>query len=142
MTELTHSRSATGTDFGVAVLRIAVGLTFLAHGLLKGLGMGFAGTAGFFAQVGAPFPAVTSVLIIVLESVGGLLLVLGLLTRPVGVLLACDMLGAIVLARHDGFFAPKGGELEILLLSCALALALAGAGAWSLDALIARRRHG
>lgn len=142
MSTLSGNRSAPTADLGLTLLRVVVGLTFLAHGLLKLFVFGRAGTAGFFAHVGAPFPAVTSMLVMALESLGAAALVVGLFTRVVAALLACDMIGAIVLARiKGGFFLPNGAEFEILLLACALALALAGAGPWSVDALIRRRRH-
>jgi putative oxidoreductase len=51
------------------------------------------------------------------------------------------MLGAILLVRlAGGFFAPKGFEYELALLTAAVALMLTGAGGFSLDALIGRRR--
>lgn len=135
------ARRVAGADLGFALLRVVVGATFVAHGLLKALAFGLAGTAGFFAHLGAPLPHVTSVLIIALECVGGLALVLGFLTRPLAALFACDMVGAILFARiRGGFFLPNGAEFEILLLACALAFALAGSGPLSLDALIDRRR--
>ncbi len=142
MSPVSSSRPAPTTDLGFTLLRVAVGLTFLAHGLLKLFVFGRAGTAGFFAHVGAPFPAVSSVLIMALETLGAAALVIGLFTRVVAALFACDMVGAIVLARiKGGFFLPNGAEFEILLLACALAFALAGAGPWSVDASIGRRRH-
>ena len=142
MSDFAESRESTAADIGFTILRVVVGLTFVAHGALKAFAFGRAGTAAFFAHVGAPFPSVTSVLVTALELIGALALTFGLFTRVLAFLLACDMVGAILLAKiKGGFFAPSGAELEILLLACALAFALAGGGPWSLDALIDRRHH-
>ncbi|HEX9109689.1 MAG TPA: DoxX family protein [Longimicrobiales bacterium] len=142
MPDFVESRESTVADLGFTLLRVVVGLTFVAHGALKVFMMGHAGTAGFFAHLGVPFPGTTSVLIMALECLGGLALVFGLFTRVLAFLLACDMAGAILFAKlRGGFFAPNGAELEILLLACALAFALGGGGPWSLDALLDRRHH-
>ncbi len=142
MPDFTDSRDSTAADAGFTILRAVVGLFFLAHGVLKLFVMGHAATSGFFAHLGIPVPGITSLLITLLECVGGLALAFGLFTRALAFLLACDMVGAILLVKiKDGFFAPKGAELEILLLACVLAFALAGGGPWSLDDLIHRRRR-
>ncbi len=64
---------------------------------------------------------------------------LGLATRPVALLIAFDMLGAIVLVKiNKGLIG--GYEFELSLLGSALALALAGAGEYSLDRILAARK--
>lgn len=69
------------------------------------------------------------------------MLVIGLLTRPAAVALAIDMLTATLLVHlPNGFFMPMGVEFTLMLFGVAAALALAGAGAWSVDAILARRR--
>jgi putative oxidoreductase len=68
-------------------------------------------------------------------------LIVGLLTRAVGVGLAGVMLGAMLIVHlPNGFFLPNGIEFVLALLGSSLLLALTGAGEYSLDQAIARRR--
>ena len=79
----------------------------------------------------------------VLELVGGAALVIGLGTRVVALLLAIDMLGAILIYHlAHGFFAPDGVELVLLLLAGAVTLRSGRPGALALDGLLARPARG
>jgi putative oxidoreductase len=114
------------------LLRVGAGLLFMQHGLQKlfgwfgGLG-GSGGTVTLMSQMG---------LAGVLETFGGLLLVLGLLTRPVALLLAGEMLVAFFQAHFPRGAVPitNGGELPLLFMLTFLFLAGNGAGPISLDA--------
>jgi putative oxidoreductase len=135
-----RSASVRQISLGLTVLRIFSGITILMHGYLKLFKFGFAGTTGFFTQMGVPLPGISAPLVAVLEFFGGIALIIGLFTRPLAALLAIDLLGAILLVRmKGGFFAPNGMELEFMLLGAFLALALAGGGAYSADEAIGRR---
>jgi putative oxidoreductase len=128
-------------SMGIALVRIMTGVIFIAHGYMKFFVMGIPGTTGFFAQVGIPAPGIMALLVATLEVVGGIALVLGLLTRLAALGLAINMLGAIFFVRlKGGFFAPNGAEFEILLCVTCLALVIAGAGAPSADEAITSRR--
>jgi putative oxidoreductase len=124
---------------GIALLRLITGVVFIAHGAQKLFTMGLAAITEGFTQMGVPLPGVTAPMITLLELGGGLLLVVGLLTRPAALLLACDMAGAVLLVHlKSGFFLPAGYEFALLLGVAMIALVLTGAGAYSLDAMIAR----
>ncbi|MBF4589350.1 DoxX family protein [Curtobacterium sp. VKM Ac-1395] len=135
----------TSTSIGLIVLRVVLGVVFIAHGAQK-VGQGIPAVASGFSGMGVPFAEVAAPLVAGLELVGGALLVLGVATRVVAALLAVDMVVAGVLAHGDaGFFAQQGGfEFVLVLAAGALAVALTGPGRFSLDAVVlrARRRRG
>ena len=91
-------------DWGLAVLRVIVGFSFLMHGWQKVFQYGIAGTTAGFTQMGVPLPALTAPLVSILELVGGALLLIGLATRLVALLLAIDMLVATLLVHLPGGF--------------------------------------
>jgi putative oxidoreductase len=138
----TLSRNNSAVDAALAIVRIATAVIFIAHGWQKVFQFGIGGVTQGFTQMGIPLPGISAPLVAFLELVGGTLLLVGLLTRPLALLLAIDMLGAIFLVHFkNGFFLPNGFEFTFILLATSLALVVAGAGAYSLDALIANRRR-
>jgi putative oxidoreductase len=124
--------------WGIGLLRIVVGIIFVMHGQQKLFEMGVGGVSGFFASLGVPASQLAAFVVSLLETIGGVALILGVLTRLFGLLLTGDMLVALLLVhRHNGFFAGNGGvELALLLGTAALALALTGPGALALDNLL------
>lgn len=134
----------TTNDFGLTLLRLALGAVFFAHGAQKTLGWfggyGFKGTLGFFTEQ-MHIPIFFAVLAIAAEFLGGIGLVLGLLGRVAAFGIACEMAVAIYLVhRHFGFFMNwagtqkgEGYEYHILTLVVCLVIMIKGSGALSID---------
>jgi putative oxidoreductase len=138
-------------DWAGLILRLVLALVIFPHGAQKVLGWfggyGYAGTMQFFTkQIGLPAPIATTA--ILTEFAGPIALVAGVATRPVVLLIAAVMLGAILkVHRGTGFFmnwsgqrqaGEEGYEFHLLVLAICAALLITGAGAFSLDGLLAR----
>lgn len=142
-----YHRVAASEGWVPLLLRIGVGLTFLFAGLGKVLG-GVSGFAGFLGSLGVPLAGVAGPLVAYLELLGGLLLLLGLFTRPLSALLLVNMLVAMMLVSIPGWLGAENGIIggfgqiraELLLALSCVALLLSGAGPYSLDAVIFGRR--
>lgn len=124
-------------------LRVVVGAVMLAHGLQKITG-GVEAFAGFVASLGLPLPTLTAYAVVFVEAVGGGLLLVGLLTRLWGLLIALLMVGTTLTAKlDDGLIAAGegvGAELDLVLLAGALAITMLGPGRASLDGLLGLER--
>jgi putative oxidoreductase len=123
--------------FALSLMRLVVGFTFAPHGLQKlfGLfgGMGGRGvTAHFLSQLGVAG---------VLETVGGILILLGLFTRPVAFILCGEMAVAYFQQHYPRGLWPiqNGGELAVVYCFVFLYLCAAGPGPFSLDRIIRRK---
>ena len=89
-----------------------------------------------------PAPEVVAWLTVIAEGVGGLLLIIGLLTRYVTLPLIATMIGAILTVKADVGFIVQGGagaELDVALLAGLFGLLFIGPGRLSLDAVIGRK---
>jgi putative oxidoreductase len=126
-------------DAGLAALRIMAGLLLAQHGVQKILG----GLGGYRGTAGATAPMLSQGWISgMLELVGGILIAVGLLTRPVAFLLSGLMAVAYFKAHAPDGFWPilNRGELAALYCFVFLLLFAAGPGAWSVDGALRRRR--
>jgi putative oxidoreductase len=136
MSKTTTTTTSTRVDAALALLRLAVGATFVAHGAQKLFVYGLAGVTAAFTQMGIPLPGITAPLVAFLELVGGLAIILGVFTRLAAVGLAINMLGAVALVHlKNGFFLPNGAEFALMLLAASGALALTGAGRYAIARL-------
>jgi putative oxidoreductase len=138
-------RSATAlsprqTSIALTILRVVTGIIFTVHGAQKLFVFGFDGVSGAFAGLGIPFAGVVGPFIALVEFLGGLALMVGLLTRLAALGLASTMVGAILIVHlKNGFFSPNGFEFPLSLLAASLVLAIVGAGSYSADEVIANR---
>ncbi|MBA8876754.1 DoxX family protein [Phyllobacterium myrsinacearum] len=112
----------------LSVLRIITALLFVAHGTSKLFG---------YPMAMDPSPNLMSLIGVaaILELVGGILLALGLFTRPVAFLLSGEMAVAYWMAHAPQGFFPiiNHGESAVLFCFVFLYLAAAGPGSWSVD---------
>lgn len=119
------------------VLRAGTGLLFMQHGLQKLFGMfgGFGGTPGAHAPIASMMGLAGA-----LEVGGGLLLVLGFLTRPVALILMVEMVYAYASVHlpHGGWPIQNGGELALLYAFIFAFLATHGPGPYAVDTSIRR----
>lgn len=130
------SSDSSRIDLALLLVRAAVGLTFLMHGLDK-LG-DVNGTEELFDSLSIPLPGLMAPFVAVIEVVGGIALIVGLLAPLFGLALAGDMLVAALTQHIDkGFFITDGGyELVLLLGTASLGIMLAGAGRFSVDGML------
>ena len=130
-----NSFYASWTPRLLSVLRIITAFLLMAHGAQK--------LFGFLAPPGAPTPPLFSQVGIggILEFFGGLLLLVGLFTRPVAFILSGMMAVAYFQMHAPGGFWPlqNKGELAVLYCFVFLFLSVAGGGEWSVDRLLRRR---
>lgn len=98
--------------YGIALLRISLGILFLAHGLLKVFVFTLPGTAGFFSSVG--LPGFMAYVVTPIEVIGGLMLIAGLYTRWVSIVLFPILLVATVKVHgaNGWLFTNEGGGWE------------------------------
>lgn len=134
----------TSDDIILSILRVVLGIVFIAHGVPKLTG--FSGTMDFFTmQLG--IPALFAFLAIMAEGLGGFGLVSGLLTRIAAFGIAVNMVVAVfMLHLQHGFFMNwfgnqkgEGYEYHLLVVAIAVALMVRGGGKWSLDNMIANK---
>jgi putative oxidoreductase len=113
----------------LSVMRVVVALLFVQHGAQK--------LFGFFAPPGSATPPVLSLMGVagVLEFFGGLLVMLGLFTRPAAFILSGQMAVAYFMVHAPQGFWPiqNKGDLATIWSFVFLYLAVAGGGEWSLD---------
>jgi len=128
-------------------IRLGLGAVFVAHGAQKVLGS-FAGPGlAKFTSFPAPYPFMRPAWLWMgaaafAELIGGILVILGLLTRLGAFLIFCTMLVAVVGVHwKGGFFAPGGIEYALSLLTMSLALMISGGGMASADLAISGSRR-
>lgn len=126
------------------ILRAAGGIVMTAHGLDK-LGSGPEMFGETLAQLGVPLPVFTAWLVALIELLGGIALLVGLLTRLAAALEAIVLVVATLLVKVNvGFLSGDGGagaELDIALIAVFLGLILLGPGRASIDYAVGIERE-
>ncbi len=121
----TFKQKISRPDIGLFVMRLVLGIIFVAHGWSKLQNM--EGTIGFFQSIG--LSAFVAYAVALIEFLGGLSMILGVGTAVFGVLLSAVMIGAIVTVKSKGGLTGPGGfELDLGLLAMAIGLAMSGPG--------------
>lgn len=139
---------------GLLLVRVAVGIGFLTHGLAK-YSRGPAKFANLLRYIGAPFPVPTAWAVTLLEIFGGLAILAGAFVAIVALPLIATMLVAtLTIHVHYGFssvntigvtaagpmFGPPGYEINVLYIAALLALSISGPTLASVDGWRARLR--
>ena len=124
-----------------ALLRLVFGIVMLTHGLPKALGIPhgsmadpMAGSTRMIQEVmGLPFAPQLAFLVMLLETVGALMLALGLWARPVGLLIALQMVGICFALGPTWPWIDRGIEFPFLMGFLALYIAVRGSGQFALE---------
>lgn len=142
---------STPNDATLTLMRLVLGIVFLAHGSQKMLG--WFGGAGFNATMSQfthhmGIPSVFAFLAIAAEFFGGLGLIVGLLGRIAAFGILVNMIVAVVMVHgQNGLFMNwmgnqhgEGFEYHLLAVALSLAIVIKGSGAFSIDYLLERVR--
>lgn len=150
MQTLSQKIFTTQNNYSWTILRITLGIVMLAHGVQKAFGWfggyGWDGTMGYFAGV-VGLPSILAAFIILIESLGAFLLILGFAGRISAVLLGAVILGAFFIDHlPNGFYMNwfgnqkgEGFEFDLLFLAISSFVTVNGSGALSIDRWIASR---
>jgi putative oxidoreductase len=124
------------SSFAPFPIRLVAGIAFIFHGLPKFGNLG--GTQGFFGNAG--IPPEMAIIVALLEVLGGIALILGVLTRITSILFIIEMIGATIMVKASTGFLTNGGyELDLLLMSIAISLLISGPGRLSIERDILKR---
>jgi putative oxidoreductase len=123
------------SDLAYLIVRVTAGLMLIPHGWPKVFTRGAAGVATSLANYGLPFPLAGAYTIMFLETIGGILIAIGLFTRPIAALLVIEFLVIIFVAHWSRGYGVGAGGIEFPLMwgLILLAILLRGGGPWSVD---------
>ena len=125
-------------QWALTLLRVVLGIIFIYHGYIKlFVTGGFKGTIAFFSAIGIPAATYSALVVALAEFIGGLLLLIGLLTRWTTLVLIFEMTVAFfVVHLKNGLLVSKGGyELVLILIASLVVILTSGAGKISIGKL-------
>lgn len=140
----------TDNNYNWLLLRVTLGFIMGAHGVQKTFGwfggFGWDNTVGYFVSVGVPSPL--GALVILIETLGALLLIIGFAGRINAALMGIVMIGAFYIDHlPNGFYMNwfgatrgEGFEFDILFWAIAIVIAINGSGAFSIDRLLVAKK--
>ena len=138
------SSSGRHSQWGLLLLRLIAGTVMVVAGWKKLFDFGVPAFGKALATEGVPLPEFFAWAVTLLEVVGGAFIIIGLLSRIIALLLAIDMVVAILLVTIDiGFLSSTGKsgvELNLLLIGAYLTILFAGPGSISVDRALEGRR--
>ena len=126
--------------YGYPIIRFAAGVVFMYHAKLF-LGFGAVVAKNILTPMGFPIPEALAYFLGVLELFGGAALALGLLTRPIALLFAIEMIFVLKWHFPNGYFftSPRGGyEFPLLMLLIYIGIFFTGSGRCSIDRSIGK----
>src|SRR4051794_4333122 len=123
------------SDLAYLIVRVTAGLMLIPHGWAKVMNLGVDRVATMLGNYGVPSPKPFALIIMVLETIGGIMIALGLFTRLVAAMLVVEF-AVIIFAAHlpKGYGVGAGGvEYPLMWGLILLAILLRGGGPWSVD---------
>ena len=127
-------------SWGLLGLRLVTGMIFIAHGLPKFGFMadsGIESTAAWLGGLGVPFPTLSAILVASSETIGGMMLIVGFMTRIAAATQVFAMLIAVFLVHwSNGLMGSGGYQWALLMTAAAFALMMDGAGRYSVDRIM------
>ncbi len=124
------SQAQNHVAYGITLLRVSLGVMWIAHALLKLLVFTLPGTAQFFVSIG--YPGILAYPVFAVELIGGVALVLGVYARQIALTLVPVMVVAASVHFGNGWVhtSPNGGwEYPVFLIVASVSLWLLGDGA-------------
>ncbi|MBI2646894.1 DoxX family protein [Candidatus Woesearchaeota archaeon] len=132
------------SQWTLTLLRLILGIIFTYHGYLKLFAPGgFTGTVDFFTKISIPLPVYSALIVSVVEFVGGLFLIFGILSWWSSILLLIDMLVAFFVVHwKNGLLVSKGGYEFVLILIAVLIVIIAnGPGKLSMGKMLSKKKY-
>lgn len=144
MPNFTSSFKSPTESAGLLIARIILGVVLIAHGWQKFNEWTIAGTTEAFTGMGVPAAGIAAPIAASVELVGGILILIGLVTRIAAALVALQMVGAGIWGGHFGsgiFIDGNGWELVMVMAAVAVILLAAGPGQYAADNFMFQNRE-